>query len=300
VKGLRFTPALAALLAALTATILALILAATGPPASCYCLGEWDWGAAAGVPWRVAAVEVDGVPPEALEAVHAGVVLGYVNAGYAEEWRSYWAGLEGSGVVLGPSGYEGEWLVAYWSPVWREALLAEALRVLSAGVDGVYLDNVDAYEYVDAPEGVDPAREMAELVCWLAGELRERRPGVTVAVNIGGGYALLLEPHSLASCIDIVYREELWSRWGPRGVEAQDPHETADALEALRAAASRGATIVIVDPAGGELDALTLCARAALKGFSAVPQPAWDPDYTEPPPWRACRLLNRVAALLNP
>lgn len=228
-------------------------------------------------------------------------MLGYVNAGYAEEWRGYWALLEGSGVILGPSGYEGEWLVAYWSPEWREALLGEALRILSTGVDGVYLDNVDAFEAVNAPEGVDAAGEMVELVCWLAERVREERPGAIVAVNIGGGYGLLGEPYNLERCVDVVYREELWSRWaGGSTPTPQDPGETEAAIAALREARRAGVEVVVVDPVKGELGALRLCVRAALNGFSAVPQPHWDPEYAGPPPWRTCRLLNRLAWLLSP
>ncbi len=277
-----------------------LILAVKGPLESCYCLGEWNWEAALAAPWRIAVVEVDGVPREALQSLEAEAVLGYVNAGYAEEWRGYWSELEGSEIILGPSEYEGEWLVAFWSDEWRRILLSEALRVAAAGVDGVYLDNVDAYEYVEPPEGVDAAGEMAELVCWLAEKIKEEHPNAVIAVNIGGGYELLESPYNIGSCIDVVYREELWSVWSNEHPEPQSPEETLSALSALEKTASSGVEVVIVDPVEGELDALNLCIEAAIHGFSAVPQPHWDPDYTAPPPWRLCSAINKVAALLNP
>ncbi|NOZ89346.1 MAG: hypothetical protein GXO15_05415 [Crenarchaeota archaeon] len=262
---------------------------------ACYCLTDVA-GALDEIlsyPWRVAVVEASEAPPGLPRMLHgrgAGLVLGYVNAGYAEEWRSYMERLRGAGVVHEPAGYEGEYLVELWSREWLEAVLSEARRVIEAGYDGVYLDNIDAYLAVEGrpwAAGADPQAAMVELVCTVSEEVRTLKPGARVYINIGSAVELLYND-TLLSCIDGVLREELWSTAAGDTVEPQDPWETLEALDALWQAASRGKTVIVSDPVAGPEDARRLCSRAWSRGWLPVPQPidAW--DYSRPPPVGWC------------
>ena len=84
----------------------------------------------------------------------ARLVLAYVNIGAAENWRHYWE--EGWRVGAPPwlaAPYEdwpGEYWVRYWDPAWHTILYGSpgspVDRIMGAGFDGVYLDNILAYE----------------------------------------------------------------------------------------------------------------------------------------------------------
>jgi len=240
-------------------------------------------------PWpvapRVAVLEPSLATREVVEWLHSqgALVLGYVNAGYAEEWRSYWPSLVEEGVVHGPSGYEGEYLVEYWSPAWRRALLGEIQRLAAMGFDGVYLDNLDAATLLaeEQPrwlQGRDPRAEMARLVCWAKDAARSH--GVPVVYGNIGVAVDMLYMGELLGCLDGVLREELWTPWPG---DTLTPVETLEALDALSYAHSRGLTVVVADPAASPEDAERLCIRAWSRGWLPVPQPAWDPDYSMPP-----------------
>ena len=82
------------------------------------------------------------------------VVIAYVNIGSAEDYRYYWQ----SGWRIGSpawlaapyKGFEDETFVQYWDPQWKSIIIGNEnsyiKRVLDAGFDGAYLDNVLAYE----------------------------------------------------------------------------------------------------------------------------------------------------------
>ena len=82
------------------------------------------------------------------------LVLAYVNIGAAEDYRYYWQPDWRIGdppwLAAPYDGYEDEIFVEYWSPEWQAIIFGspEAYidRVLAAGFDGAYLDNVLAYE----------------------------------------------------------------------------------------------------------------------------------------------------------
>ena len=85
------------------------------------------------------------------------LVLAYLNIGAAENWRYYWQ----TGWRVGsPSwiagaydGWPGEYWVRYWDPAWRAILLGNdasyVKKIVDAGFDGVYLDNILAFEYFE-------------------------------------------------------------------------------------------------------------------------------------------------------
>ena len=84
------------------------------------------------------------------------LVVCYLNIGSAESWRYYWE----KGWKLGTpeflekqyEGYENEYWVQFWNPQWQQIIFAGAdsylNKVKTAGFDGAYLDNVEAYDYL--------------------------------------------------------------------------------------------------------------------------------------------------------
>lgn len=243
--------------------------------------------------WSIAILEPSETGPELLGAAlrSSGLVLAYINAGYAEEWRSYWPRLESEGVVHGPSGYPGEYLVEVWSPEWRRTIVSMAVSMVEKGYQGVYLDNIDAVEELEGQpwaQGVNASEAMIRLVCLVRQALQEHG-GAALYINIGGA-TWLLRDQELLGCIDGVLREELWTAWASNGTVPQDPSETARAIADLDYALSHGKTVIVVDPAESKPQAERFCEKAHRHGYIPSPQPAWSPDYSEPPPrdWCPC------------
>lgn len=85
------------------------------------------------------------------------LVIAYVNIGAAENWRYYW---DENWETGDPSwiddeydGYPDEHWVHYWDSAWRDIIFGNdssyLKRVLDAGFDGVYLDNILAFEFFE-------------------------------------------------------------------------------------------------------------------------------------------------------
>ncbi len=84
------------------------------------------------------------------------IVIAYMNIGSAEKYRYYW---KDYWVLHHPvwlrkkyDGYSDEIWVAYWNQTWQDIIYGNddsyTHKVISAGFDGVYLDNVEAYYFL--------------------------------------------------------------------------------------------------------------------------------------------------------
>ena len=89
------------------------------------------------------------------------LAIAYANIGAAENYRYYWE----SGWSIGNpawlaaryEGFEDEAFVRYWDPAWKSLIIGNdesyLKRVLDAGFDGAYLDNILAYEVFEEQDG---------------------------------------------------------------------------------------------------------------------------------------------------
>ncbi len=81
------------------------------------------------------------------------LVIAYMNIGSAENYRYYWKDdwkLHHPSWLKKPyEGYEDETWVKFWKQEWQDIIYGNndsyAKKILDAGFDGVYLDNVEAY-----------------------------------------------------------------------------------------------------------------------------------------------------------
>lgn len=84
------------------------------------------------------------------------LIIAYQSIGSAERFRYYW---QSSWKINHPSwikkkytGYPDEYWVEFWHPQWQEIMYgnpdAYLDRIMQAGFDGVYLDNVEAYYFL--------------------------------------------------------------------------------------------------------------------------------------------------------
>lgn len=84
------------------------------------------------------------------------LVIAYMNIGAAENWRYYW---NGNWILNDPvwikknyAGYENEFYIQFWHPEWQTIIYGNdksyLKKIIDAGFDGVYLDNVEAYYFL--------------------------------------------------------------------------------------------------------------------------------------------------------
>jgi len=84
------------------------------------------------------------------------LIISYVNIGAAENWRYYW---NRSWKLNDPSwikkkyvGYEDEFYVEFWHEDWKKIIYGNndsyLKKILDAGLDGAFLDNVEAYYFL--------------------------------------------------------------------------------------------------------------------------------------------------------
>lgn len=84
------------------------------------------------------------------------LVISYINVGAAENWRYYW---KENWKIHRPlwlkkhyEGYEDEIWVKFWKEDWKNIIYGNdesyMKRILDAGFDGAYLDNVEAYYFL--------------------------------------------------------------------------------------------------------------------------------------------------------
>ena len=88
------------------------------------------------------------------------LVISYMNIGSAEKYRYYfndnWSINNPNWLVKPYKGYENEIFVKYWSKEWRSIIYGNdnsyIKKIIDAGFDGAYLDNVKAYNYLFSDE----------------------------------------------------------------------------------------------------------------------------------------------------
>lgn len=84
------------------------------------------------------------------------LVISYINVGSAESYRYYWEDnwkVHRPGWLKKPyEGYDDEIWVKFWKKKWKEIIYGNddsyAKKIVDAGFDGMYLDNVEAYYFL--------------------------------------------------------------------------------------------------------------------------------------------------------
>jgi len=81
------------------------------------------------------------------------LVIAYVSIGSAENYRYYWqTGWKRGNPSWLKKNYEGypdEFWVEYWDPAWQDIIYDYIDKIIAAGFDGAYLDNVEAYYFLE-------------------------------------------------------------------------------------------------------------------------------------------------------
>ena len=223
-----------------------------------------------------------------------GLVLAYINFGYAEAWRDYWPKIRGKSWVHSRTEYKDEYYVEYWREEWHKIILKKVDEAFRLGFDGVYFDNMDACTVLEEEKpkwarGLNLTNLMIKSIGNLSSIIKERYgASFKVYVNIGSALRLLGDSRFLQA-IDGVLREEVWyTVKGSKSVE-MPAEEKELALKYLIKAREANKTVIIADFVDSAERAGEFCMLCWSLGFIPVPQPVWAADYSQPPPEDWCK-----------
>lgn len=216
---------------------------------------------------------------------HRKLVLAYIDIGQAEEWRWYWTwskvwrpgaprpkGWPKFIAVPDPDGWDGNYVVKYWEPAWKDILLhgkntgRHADRdyvsildeVVRDGFDGVYLDWVEAYEnetVIAAAKaaGKDPKAEMLRLIKEIRAYAAQRTSNFLIIQQ--NASSLAIDNPQAPRAVDAIAQEEVWyggiatDDWkDPRGYDAPvDPELTREYIHNLKLYHNAGKPVFACD-----------------------------------------------------
>ena len=81
------------------------------------------------------------------------IVIAYLSIGEAEDYRFYWKKKwnkkKPNWIVKENENWEGNYIVKYWSPEWKNIIKEYQKKLDEIGVDGYLLDTVDTYQYFE-------------------------------------------------------------------------------------------------------------------------------------------------------
>ena len=81
------------------------------------------------------------------------LVIAYLSIGEAEDYRFYWNKKSNkkkpNWIVKENENWEGNYIVKYWSPEWKNIIKEYQKKLDEIGVDGYLLDTVDTYQYFE-------------------------------------------------------------------------------------------------------------------------------------------------------
>lgn len=112
------------------------------------------------------------------------IVLAYMSIGEAEDYRLYWQGAWDDSVSSWVSeenpNWPGNYKVRYWTPEWQSIIFRYVDGLLDAGLDGAYLDIIDAYEFFEDRGRHTATQDMADFVAAIADYARASDPGFLI------------------------------------------------------------------------------------------------------------------------
>ncbi|WP_338966344.1 endo alpha-1,4 polygalactosaminidase [Fusobacterium vincentii] len=81
------------------------------------------------------------------------LIIAYLSIGEAEDYRFYWNKKwnkkKPNWIVKENENWEGNYIVKYWSPEWKNIIKEYQKKLDEIGVDGYLLDTVDTYQYFE-------------------------------------------------------------------------------------------------------------------------------------------------------
>ncbi|MDX2157807.1 MAG: endo alpha-1,4 polygalactosaminidase [Hyphomicrobiaceae bacterium] len=176
-------------------------------------------------------------------------VLAYLSIGEAERGRPYWNSCCASGhpswLTGRTQGWAGNYVVRFWEPAWKSIVATRVRSFLAQGYDGLYLDRVDTYENISAPDGSRTA--MIALVQQVASQARALKGDAAIVVQ---NAEELLTSDSYLAAIDGIAKEDLLHGANHSG-NRNPGGMVQSSIALLNRAKARGKAIFVVEYLSG-------------------------------------------------
>lgn len=193
---------------------------------------------------------------------HEKTVLAYISVGEAEAYRSFYAKVASSGLVLDENpDWQANFAVKFWAKPWQEILQNYTSEILNKGFNGLFMDVVDAWQLF--PEELQQARrqEMEQLVAELCRHARSIRSNAVVFVQ---NCHQLFENPELMGLLNGINQESLYASWATAEVDKTWQKEKIAALENLR---RQGKIVTLLEYTRDRLKMARIRMKAAMHGF---------------------------------
>ena len=159
--------------------------------------------------------------------------------------------------------------VRYWTEEWRQMVFEYTDRLIAAGVNGAYLDIIDAYQYFaergSQDEGDDsPAQRMADLVSDIAAYARNKDPGFLIFPQNAPELAGMVPEY--LDHVDGIGQEDIYYGYDGDGV-ATPGEVTAEMERHLDWFRERGKLVLTVDYTSSPNDIAEAYSRSTQKGY---------------------------------
>ncbi|WP_281024556.1 MJ1477/TM1410 family putative glycoside hydrolase [Methylobacterium segetis] len=219
-------------------------------------------------------------------------ILSYMSVGQASNYRDYWNPSWNSAPPPWLDSYDPNWAgsfsVHYWEQGWKNILFGSPAayldRIIKAGFDGVFLDNVsifhqyDNYAFADGSTKTS-AERMIDLVAEISAYAKKINPAFHIYSN--GGEDLVPKAQFL-NAIDGINKESLYYGVPGLGIH-NDPAMVSYSEGLLKTAKSAGKTVLNIEYLGQESSITDVIGQDAKNSFLPyfTPQQSLDTlDFT--------------------
>jgi len=136
------------------------------------------------------------------------IVLSYINIGQAEDYRFYWRKSWGKSppgwIIEEDPKWKANYYIKYWRWGWKEIIYSYIDKVLEEGFDGIYLDRVDAFEYLAGIGMMSEKRaaiKMIEFIKDISNYIRSKKKNAMIVLQ-NGERILEYDDGELLKCVD--------------------------------------------------------------------------------------------------
>ena len=194
-------------------------------------------------PYRLVVIEPSEFSPESIHQLQAGgkTVYGYLNIGAVEEYRPYYDRFEDLFLGVYEDWPDERWIDAA-SPCWQRFVVDGLGRQYAQmGLDGLFLDNADVYDY-------RPAEEVFQGLCAVLKGLRKYN--LPLIINGGDVFVTACMDRGIAlSLFDGINQETVFTRidFDNHSYGIQTAEETAYFKDYLARAKAYGLSVCLLE-----------------------------------------------------
>ncbi|TDT71434.1 cysteinyl-tRNA synthetase [Hypnocyclicus thermotrophus] len=173
-------------------------------------------------------------------------VISYLSIGEAEDYRFYWKNSWNTKYPIwikyeNPD-WKGNYKVEYWNKEWENIIYIYLDKILKIGFDGVYLDVIDAYKYLDSNINYN-AEKMIEFIEKISIYTKSKNPNFLIIPQNSEDLLKYDKENKFLNSIDGVGVESLWFYKN----KPQDKKNTDYRLKFLRQLQSKGKFIYVIE-----------------------------------------------------